>query len=186
MRYLGATALGGALVLLAACGGDPRPVFSPTPSVSSSPSASPAAGPPTMPSTAKQHTKAGAVAFVKYYWAVANYAQRTLDVAPLRELADSFCGGCEGGVRWLSHVRANGGSIRGGATIVVGAQAQELNSADQKPWMNVRLSLSAGPQIVNYPGSRKDEHSRAARTTALMTLRPIKSGWLVNLLDIKQ
>ncbi len=70
-------AVGAALVLaLAGCGGDPKadppPSTTPTPTVSPSPSATPTV--PALPEAAKANTKAGAIAFVKYYVGLINHA----------------------------------------------------------------------------------------------------------------
>jgi len=81
--------VGAALVLLVAgCGGDPKadpsPSTSPAPSISSTPTPSP----PTLPDAAKANTKAGAIAFVKYYVELVNHAQATGDVGKLQSVED--------------------------------------------------------------------------------------------------
>ena len=70
-------------LLLSGCGGD-SPEPKPLPKDSkSSPSASPSATPPEMPAAAKKKTKAGAIAFVRHYVELINYAGRSGEPRPL-------------------------------------------------------------------------------------------------------
>jgi hypothetical protein len=108
---LGAVALS---FVVAGCGGDPKVDPSPTPS---SPVASPVSttpAPPVMPAEAKTDTKAGAIAFVKYYIELINHAQATGDVEPLRPVEGSGCESCQKVRRSIAQIYASGGSIKGG------------------------------------------------------------------------
>ena len=109
------TTMVAAVVLLTAtaCQGDsPKPppvtstpIASPTPTPSPTPAAlpdftkwqdEPADIPiPPMPAAAKKHTKAGSVAFGKYYVAMINYALLTGDNKGLGELAAAECNICQ-------------------------------------------------------------------------------------------
>src|SRR5689334_13151884 len=60
--------------------------------------------PPVMPQAAKAHTKAGAKAFVKHYWAVVNYAQATGDIETLNRISARGCVGCDAGIRSVKRV----------------------------------------------------------------------------------
>ncbi|MEO6472506.1 MAG: DUF6318 family protein [Aeromicrobium sp.] len=57
-------------------------------------SAEPTITAPTMPSAAQDNTVDGAVAFVKHYVEVFNYASNTGDVKELQRLSDPKCEGC--------------------------------------------------------------------------------------------
>ncbi len=180
-RLLVCLAVLGALAgVISACGGDPTPIFSPTPSasVSRTPTqpASPT-GPPTMPEAARQHTRAGAIAFVKYYWAVANYAQETLDVAPLKSLASKQCAGCAGGVKFVTGVRARGGTISGGRITTSQLEAAPLQEVSGT-WMAVRFMWTATPQKVDYPEAKQDKSYSGGSRTDRMVLKPTSAGWL--------
>ena len=97
-----------AAVLLAGCGSeDPR-----EPKGHSTPSATPAATPPTMPAQARENTPAGAIAFVKHYIDVFNYASNTGDVADLQKLSDPECDGCNSYIRLYKGTYAAGGYYR--------------------------------------------------------------------------
>lgn len=146
------TALAGAALLLAGCAddGEPRsdPTWSPT-AVPESPSTSPAdaATKPALPDAATKATKAGAEAFIQYYWDLINYAEVTGDVKPLRRTSGSSCDGCNDGIRAIRKHYRNGGHIMGGeyrvtikstehakvednAAVVIGAQIT-VSSAEQ-------------------------------------------------------
>lgn len=67
-----------------------------------------------MPDAAKENTKAGAVAFVRHYVDLINYAQATGDVEPLAAAEDTGCASCAKGRETLSEIYRAGGSIEGG------------------------------------------------------------------------
>ena len=128
--------------VLAGCGGDPKadPTTSPT---SSSPSATPS--PPVMPDAAKANTKAGAVAFVKYYIELINHAQATGDVEALAAVEDRACESCKHARDALSAIYDAGGSVQGGALTF------EPISRERSPryqgWL-ISGSLRSAPQTV--------------------------------------
>lgn len=64
---------------------EPDPTSKPSPTVAV----------PSMPAAAQDNTKAGAIAFVKYYIDVFNYASNTGDVKELQKLSDPGCEGCD-------------------------------------------------------------------------------------------
>lgn len=127
-RILAATA---ALLALSACGSQDPPTAadpttsSPPPATSSKPAPT---GPvaPTMPAAARQRTKAGAIAFAKYYWRVVDYAQATGDTRALRTLTDKACKACEGGADWIDKVHHLHGVIHGGGHLTRQIHAQRL------------------------------------------------------------
>ncbi len=53
---------------------------------------------PTLPTEAEEESKAGAEAFVTFYWDVVNYATKSGDVRLLEHLDQPSCRGCEGGI----------------------------------------------------------------------------------------
>jgi hypothetical protein len=99
---------------------DPTGSPSPTVSVTETPT-----GPlePVMPEAAKKPTKAGAVAFVKHYWATVHYAQFTGETQQLTALASESCELCTGGRDSLRKLHDRGGRIVGEAARVVRPQA---------------------------------------------------------------
>jgi hypothetical protein len=111
------------MLLLAGCGGnpkaDPPPSTSPTPSVSATPS------PPALPEAAKANTRAGAIAFVRHYIELVNYAQMTGDVSALSIVEDPGCKSCSKGRDYLSRIYGAGGHIAGGAWTVRHVRAKK-------------------------------------------------------------
>lgn len=109
--------LGGSL---SGCGGTPDAGPPPSPSTTA-PSASPSPTAPVMPDAARANTKAGAVAFVKFYIATFNHAQATGDVSTLKSLGAKGCVSCEALVRAIQSTYRRGGRAEGGRWIVTGA-----------------------------------------------------------------
>src|SRR4051794_697515 len=99
------------LLALAGCGGDPKADPSPSPSVPSASPVSTTPAPPALPEAAKANTKAGAIAFVKYYVQLINHAQATGDVAALAAVEDPGCSSCASGRRLLKKIYESGGHI---------------------------------------------------------------------------
>ena len=114
----------GAVVLLLAlsgCGGDPKADPSSSTSETPSPTATPSA--PTMPEAAKADTKAGAIAFVRYYVELVNHAQMTGDIAPLEAVEGPACTSCKQGRNYLAKIYGAGGHIEGGTWSITRATA---------------------------------------------------------------
>ena len=67
---------------------------------------------PTLPEAATKDSEEGAVAFVKHYIELLNYASDTGDVERLREASDPKCGGCNSYVELYESTYANGGYFK--------------------------------------------------------------------------
>ena len=137
-------AVGAALVvLLAGCGGDPE--ADPTSTLSATTPTGTTPTPPVMPEAAKADTKAGAVAFVKHYIDLINYAQATGDVDILEGVEDPGCESCANGRNALAKIYSAGGKITGGKL------SFRFTSAAPSPryrgWL-ISGSLHFAPQIV--------------------------------------
>src|SRR4051812_44399939 len=117
----------GAVVLvlaLAGCGADPKADPSPSPSTTTASPVSTTPAPPVLPEAAKANTKAGAIAFVKYYVELINHAQATGDVGPLAAVEDPGCESCAKGRAYISRIYGGGGHVSGGSWLVSRATAQ--------------------------------------------------------------
>lgn len=118
-RWVTAVLLTGALALTA-CEADPAEPAEPTssaPTSSEPTSAAPTTEPtgpvePTLPPQAEQNTKAGAEAFLHFYWDVIYYAQSSGDTALLKNLAGPDCDGCGGAAEFVERVYAKDGHIQ--------------------------------------------------------------------------
>ena len=103
MRLIGLTCA--ALVMLAACSGEPTPI-EPTSKPSPTKPASSAGGtsslePPKLPAAAKRNDETGAANFVLYWVKAFNYAARTGDTELLREVSEAGCAGLQRTSIWL-------------------------------------------------------------------------------------
>lgn len=116
-RHLGALALtvGVLAAGLAACTDDPSPHPSATtPSttpVTSTALPSPTATPPTAPKA--EPTPKSAEAFVKYFWAVYNYAYETRDQKILKTLSAPHCLFCQDTIKAIEKLVEDGSYIKG-------------------------------------------------------------------------
>ncbi|HEY3014833.1 MAG TPA: DUF6318 family protein [Nocardioides sp.] len=105
------------LFALASCGGDPHkpPPYTPSPTPTESTSPTPT-GPvaPTLPTAAKQHTRAGAEAYVRYYVDVLNHATATVDPPTLAKVTSKDCQGCQNILGVLRDLDASDSVVKGG------------------------------------------------------------------------
>jgi hypothetical protein len=101
-----------------------------------------------MPEGAKANTKAGAIAFVRYYVELINHAQATGDVDTLASVESARCKSCRDGRKYIRDVYDNGGNIEGGDLRIKIRDA--LKNAAVAGW-TVDASLSYGPQTIVQP-----------------------------------
>ncbi len=106
-----------ALVILSACGGEPKPI-EPTSKPSATNAASSAGTtstlkPPTLPAAAKRDDETGAANFVLYWVKVFNYASHTGDTETLKAITDDTCTGCQDYIRLYERAYAQGGYFKG-------------------------------------------------------------------------
>lgn len=181
-RSRSAFALGVVATLLVAGGcsaDDPQPKVAPSEPASASTSPSPT-GPvePTMPAAAKKHTAAGAEAFVEFYWEMVNYAQLTGDLSGLVRLSDPNCGACAGGLDFLRRIFNGGGEVRGGEVSVQTHDSIKVH-AGRDVSFRVLADVTNTRQVVDMPGTRKDETYPAATSAIQFIVDPERIGWTV-------
>jgi hypothetical protein len=133
---------------------------------------------PTLPPEAQARSRAGARAFVAYYWDVVNYATFTGDVALLKRLDQPSCVGCAGGVRFLERVYASGGRMVGGGYRVVQTDAAQSPSGD---WA-ITTHTEVGLQRVVGAGDLNERYP-AGRGKWLMALTWFDGSWSVATLE---
>ena len=95
-----------ASLLLAGCGSADPKEPKPTAAVSAT------ATVPAMPPEAKEDSKAGAIAFVKHYIDVFNYASNTGDVEELQKLSDPKCEACRNYIQLFDKTYSEGGYFK--------------------------------------------------------------------------
>lgn len=186
-RFLALAAL---WVLLAACtdGGATEPGSTSTPSATASASGSPSASasavaPPVMPEVAKEHTEAGAVAFVQHFWDVVNYAQATLDVRPLERLITEGCDGCRGGIEALREVKERGGVVVGGTNRTGDFGVKQL-AADSTLVFEVTFTVTNDPETIDYPPPAQDVTRGGASVRDRFILFQRNDGWRVGTFEV--
>lgn len=140
--------------------------------------------PPPMPALARQHTNAGAKAFVEHVWATINYAQTEVDASPLRALFSSFCDGCRGAERFIRHVEAAHGRILGGRNRISRVAVTRLSAGAQHPFA-VRFVVANTAENVRFSDGTKDEQYAAARTATEFILSATHSSWVVTTWNVK-
>ncbi|HJQ07187.1 MAG TPA: DUF6318 family protein [Nocardioides sp.] len=172
MKRLLALLATGAALALSGCGqaADPPAQADPTPSVSPT-KAAPTA--PVMPDAATQQTKAGAIAFARYYWRVVDYAQLSRDTDPLSALQTSRCRACDAGRKWIEQIDRRHGTISGGQHRITAVEAH----SDSGTGFIVFLRQSTSPQRVSGAGDLNNRYS-GGRQHLVMNLS-WASGWRV-------
>ncbi|MFT4287470.1 DUF6318 family protein [Nocardioides sp.] len=185
---IGAVVATGSLTLPSACssGGseaaDPPPSTTPatTPSTSAPPPSPTPTGPtpPVMPEAAKSHDEAGAKAFVRYFWAVVDYAQSTGDTDAIGRESVQGCAGCENGISAIRRVYDKHGQILGGDGEVSELSVTWRNS----PGLTVAVvtfTLTLQPQQVNYPDDSQDWQSDGGTFQRVLELLADDGAWKV-------
>jgi hypothetical protein len=170
----------GLVLGLAGCGSThpaapASPTTSPVTPVGTSPT-SVSDGAPVMPEVARQHTKAGAKAFVTYYVEAVDYAQQTLDTTPVEAVSASTCAGCKAGIRSIKRIARHHGHIEGGHETIAALRSETV-IANQS--VTLTFDIANQPQRVLIPGKRPVLHP-AGTTKMLMTLIPRDTGWLAS------
>jgi hypothetical protein len=175
---------------LSACASDmPGPTILAPPSEAPSPGAAvstssaepvPEPGPvsaPVLPVEAKEQTAAGAMAFVRHYFAVVDYAYATGDTAPLAAVSDPACRPCAGVKDMIDTTVLAGGSWETEATTVT-----EVSVPEGEPMgaVNVLLTYSSetahelspsGDEVRSFPALiEQGEH---------LVIVPDGSSWLM-------
>ena len=83
---------------------------SPQSTAPADPSPTPAIAAPVLPPESKAHTAAGAMAFVRHYFAVVDYAYASGDTVPLQAISDPECRPCGGIIAMVNSTTRVGGS----------------------------------------------------------------------------
>lgn len=134
---------------------------------------------PTLPAEAEAATKAGAEAFVGYYWQVVNYAQHTGDVGPLTRISEDNCAGCNGGIRYITKVYGRGGRIIGGDFSLVSASSGRTPSGAWHVSTRVHVDRSK-----TTGAGKLDQVSRAGELEFLFGLENTGNAWHLTFLDM--
>lgn len=174
---LGAVALS---LVLAGCGGDPEAppdATATTSGVSTTPSTPPTPSAPALPEAATANTKAGAIAFVRHYVEVQNYAARTGQTKELAALSQEACDECRAILNRIKRVYAQGGHIEGDGWAPV-AVRHLANAPGPTDLDYVVARLRVSPQSI-FDGPSASPSVFAGNERLLMTfgLKHSSPGW---------
>jgi hypothetical protein len=164
------------LLVVAGCGGDPQASPTPTPSMSTASPVSTTPSPPAMPDAARANTKAGAIAFVRHYIDLINYAQATGDVGPLAAVEDAGCKSCTSARDGVRKHYASGGTVKGGNWHIRSASA--IANGAISGWV-VDLAMRFDRQVVSFGDSLPDKVNPASRNLISVQVSRNDDTWKV-------
>ncbi len=117
---------------------------------------------PTLPAEAREETEAGAEAFVRFYYAMINYATATGEVTNLERLHEPSCEGCQGGIDQVERVYDRGGRIEGSGYQVLRVETIRLRDGFWSVTARTRIGdqfvRGAGDLNQKFPGGRGGLH----------------------------
>ncbi len=152
------------VLLLGGCGEDsPKPKPLPKPSKSRAPPRRLPA-PPAMPCCGEEPIEGRArLPSLATTSTLINFAQSTGDLQALRAVEDKACKSCAQAESYLAELYGSGGSIRGWRTSK-SLSASALKNPSNR-WL-VSLGVRFGPQVVDHPTPKADEHPKGGRLPA--------------------
>lgn len=104
-----------------------------------------------MPELAKEDSKEGAVAFVKYFIAASNHAQLTGDLQRIESYSSRSCESCRRFGEYVTKVYRSGGSLSGGTWTVKRVLPARLSNGD---WL-LTAECTFDEQVTLIPGEPK-------------------------------
>ncbi|WP_051486300.1 DUF6318 family protein [Nocardioides sp. J54] len=189
LRTLAATAL--ALAALSGCSDEstsPTETSS-TPTESRSPTASPTPETPeepALPDAATKATKAGARAFITYYWDVVNYAQATGDVSTLKKLSAPTCDTCKGFVANVQEHYAAGGVIVGGENRARITQVAKVSTSTGSAFgFRVEQVVTHEPQVIVDSQGAEDRRSKGSDDFTAYLLWTDRNRWRLDVMELR-
>jgi hypothetical protein len=173
-------ALVAAALLLAGCGGSPKPSTLPSKSPTPSPSASPSPTPPVTPAAVRLKTKEGAEATVRLFLDTLAYAGASGQTDELRATYAASCTKCEAIAKGIDDTYGAGGSIRGGAW----HPTQLKFYAIKGNVAYIDAVVDYGPQTWTRTSSASPQHAPAQKNVLKAFQLIWSSGrWSVGALD---
>jgi hypothetical protein len=137
---------------------------------------------PTLPAAAQKATKAGAEAFVEYYWEVVSYALVTGDLQRLTALAGPDCDGCDGGADFIRRVYDKNGSITADPYGVESANCRRLATSTGTASFLCEAVTKSSAQVIRIPGE-KTQRIKPVRENFSFTLLLVEGNWRVDVLE---
>nr|WP_246378152.1 DUF6318 family protein [Nocardioides ginsengisegetis] len=135
-----------------------------------------------MPEAAKAHTAAGAEAFVKFFWDMANYAQATGKTDGLERLAAPTCQACAAATDFVNALYAKGGHIEGGVYSLMDLESKRLYYRDHVIFRETFRTHNTD-QVVFEPG-KKERKFPESTVDVVFTMDFGHSGWKVGVWQV--
>jgi hypothetical protein len=173
-----------AALLLAGCSGDepaaePPPLKAPTtsPVATESPTTP---EPPVLPAAARKNTKAGAVAFARFYVSLLNYTASTGETRELRHRSSRQCESCMSVAVTVEQIYESGGSINHYGWHV--RRYNVTNTGRAGSWLVV-LGIRAQPHVVRESASGDSRRLDGGNFTIAVYAHASRSGWVMTRMD---
>ncbi|MEQ7848785.1 DUF6318 family protein [Nocardioides kribbensis] len=173
-----AAAMTVSLLSIAGCSDDPEPEIAsptaaPSPLQSSTAPTEPTATAPPAAAPEGESRKA-AMAAVRHYFDLVNYATATGDIDPLRASTAPNCAACSGGAEALDQIYAQDGEIDGGVATLERASARTVKIGDDVRYL-VEADVTTEPQVVTYPEGEVDRYP-GGTVSYQFFLEPFENG----------
>lgn len=129
----------------------------------------------------EHENKAGAKAFVEYYWDVVEHAQLTGDVSVLKTLSYPTCAACQSGIRDLAKKAPQIRNATGGDMTVIRASVHMFRAESERTFQ-VDYSVHNTRQVITLKSGRKEiyaaETSKYRSTVSLDTDGEWRMGFI--------
>jgi hypothetical protein len=131
---------------------------------------------PELPAAATKYTKAGAIAFVRFYLELLNYATHTGDVDPIHQYSTNDCAGCQDDARFYRALYARGGRAKG----LVRNIHRVVGSAPARPedvYIGIEMNRTSGSYQLRRGAETKTLPREQSRLDFYLVW--VHSHWLI-------
>ena len=166
-------------LLLAGCGGEKQQAADPPSASVSVTSAAPSTVAPVMPALAKEHTEAGAKAFIVYAWQMIDFATETLNPGLVEPLMSPTCGPCRAGIDGIRKDVEEHAVVKGGTNTLSGMSVKEFWVAGNLEVL-VSATVHNTEQVITPSSPGAPTTYAAAATETRWRLRATDDGWVIS------
>ncbi|MDN5896726.1 MAG: DUF6318 family protein [Nocardioides sp.] len=135
---------------------------------------------PDVPDAMANEDKAGAKAFVTYYWAMVDYAQVTGEARKLRRLAYPTCAACTGGIDGLVKEFPRIQTVSGGGTAVQNAEVTPLRAEEQRLFQ-VDFTIKNARQVITFKNGKREIHGAGSNRYQFVVSLDDQGEWRVGM-----
>jgi hypothetical protein len=166
-----------AVPAVTACEGGDNPKPAPLPT-SSATATTPPPNRPTLPAEAQRLDKGGALAFVRYWIELFNYATASGDTAGLRAVSSAKCESCTAIADKIDRTYATGGHVESNGWTVLSLDMGATPS-------NIHGAVLMSPQRVFEPRGKNGTNFPGGRASLFIGLTQRNSAWILLTLEQK-